>query len=336
VHKVKNLTLKLKLTEQGSIYSGLVAAILVVLVFALLGAFRSISGHASGYSLDNIRSGISDNCLDDYHSKTQLGAIVDAYGCNGTSAQDWSVNTVSIEHQGLCLSVVNNGNTSGSIVDLETCSSQPGQVWLSDHGGLYNPNSRLCLSAPGNQAGVQLNMASCNPTAQTGQVWTSPLLNLNCTNMATEGAKVACYAEKEWETWQSGQISHQSLLTSYTDGAPYEQWCADFVSYIYKEAGYPFSNGETNGWDENNANNIVNQGFSVNYPGSYVPQLGDIGFFDYNGGHVEIVVSGGMQPTFIYGDSATIDPTTGNGQMEANTITSDGNLGSITYYMSPT
>jgi cell wall-associated NlpC family hydrolase len=146
---------------------------------------------------------------------------------------------------------------------------------------------------------------------------------------------VACYAEKEWTTWQSGGISHDTLLNSYTNGSPDEEWCADFVSYVYKEAGYPFTQGSSNGWDENNANYIQYMGFAMHSASSgYVPKPGDIAFFNYNAGHVEIVVSGGSHPTFIYGDSATIDPTTGNGQMKANTILSDSD-GQIVYYLSP-
>ena len=124
-------------------------------------------------------------------------------------------------------------------------------------------------------------------------------------------------------------------MTGYTDGAPYEEWCADFVSYIYKEAGYPFTGGETNGWDENNANKIQFMGFVKHDPANYTPKPGDVGYFNYNGGHVEIVISGGAHPTFIYGNSATIDPTTGNGQMESNTIVQDGSLGHLVYYLSP-
>jgi len=77
-------------------------------------------------------------------------------------------------------------------------------------------------------------------------------------------------------------------------------------------------------------------GFTQHYANTgYIPKTGDVAYFNYNGGHVEIVVSGGSKPTFVYGNSATIDPTTGNGEMEANTETSDGSLGQLVYYLSP-
>ena len=76
-------------------------------------------------------------------------------------------------------------------------------------------------------------------------------------------------------------------------------------------------------------------GYTIHYASTgYLPKPGDVAFFNYSAGHVEIVISGGKQPTFIYGDSGTIDPTTGNGQMKANTIL--GNVsGQVVYYLSP-
>ena len=76
-------------------------------------------------------------------------------------------------------------------------------------------------------------------------------------------------------------------------------------------------------------------GFSYHNASSYTPRPGDVAYFDYSGGHVEIVVSGGPTPTFVYGDSANIDSSTGNGEMEANTIISDGSMGQVLYYLSP-
>jgi len=61
---------------------------------------------------------------------------------------------------------------------------------------------------------------------------------------------VACYAAKEWAAWQAPGSNHNALLNVYADGNGYEEWCADFISYVYKEAGYPFSGGERDGWDE--------------------------------------------------------------------------------------
>jgi cell wall-associated NlpC family hydrolase len=125
------------------------------------------------------------------------------------------------------------------------------------------------------------------------------------------------------------------LLNDYTEGNINEEWCADFVSYIYREAGYPFTDGERNNWDQYTAGDVQYMGFTLHPAGSYMPEPGDVAYFDYPGGHVEIVVSGGKHPTFIYGDAGTIDPATHNGDMTENSFTNDGAAGQVVYYLSP-
>ncbi len=319
----------LRLDHKGHMPKGIAFMLFGMFVFGLIGSFRGSTIHAYAVSNLSIKAGVAGNCLDDLNDNNKAGAIVDIYNCNASDAQNWDVNTISIKHAGLCLSVEGNSQKAGAKVDLDNCNNSPGQVWLIDRSSLYNPNAQLCLTDPGSRTAAQLEMGDCNGKDNT--LWSSPMLTLNCSNIRGKGARIACYAESDWETWQASN-NHESLLNTYTDGSAYEEWCADFVSYVYKQAGYPFTSAY-DGWDENNANNIQNYGFTV-HDTSYVPSPGDIGYFDYSGGHVEIVISGGSQPTFIYGNSATIDPTTGNGEMEANTILQDGSLGNITNYYS--
>lgn len=284
-----------------------------------------------------IKSGITGYCLDDYKNRPVADNMVELWGCNDSAAQNWSVNGDQIVHNSACLSVQKDGKATGSAVVANNCDGSPGQVWLKNKTGLFNPNSNLCLAASSPHR--QLTILPCDASIP-GQIWAvSSLTNGRDSSSATcpssKGERIACYAEKEWAVWQSGRTSHNDLLNTYTDGAPYEAWCADFVSYVYKEAGYPFTQAY-DGWDENNANNVQNYGFTFHPASSgYMPKPGDIAYFDYNGGHVEIVVSGGKTPTFIYGNSATTDPTTGNGQMKANTIVNDGPEGKLVYYLSP-
>jgi hypothetical protein len=322
------------LNQKGIAHRLLPWAIVFVVCFGIVLTFKSVTSHAAGVS-SAIKSGITGYCLDDHTDAKINNAPVDSWKCNNSDAQDWTIGIGTIEHgDNMCLSVENNGTTVGEPVVLRTCDQATGQVWLRDQGGFENPNSGSCLSIPNSKTGQQLVTASCSYLTQNFEVWISTLKS-NCV-VGTKGEEVACQAEQDWTQWQSGTPSHETLLNQYTDGAPYEEWCADFVSYVYKEAGYPFADGETNGWDENIASNIQNQGFTLHPASShYVPQPGDVAYFDYAGGHVEIVVSGGSTPTFVYGNSATIDPTTGNGQMEANTITSKASEGQVVYYLSP-
>lgn len=322
-----------KLDQKGIAHHLMPWAVVFVLCIGIFLTFRSVTSHAAGVS-SSIKSGVSGYCLDDHGDSAINNTEVDSWGCNGSDAQDWTIGYATIKHGAtLCLAVQDNGTTVGNNVVLNTCNQAPGQIWLRDQDGFENPNSGLCLSMPNSQTNKQLVIASCSYISQPYEIWTSGASPM-CTS-DSKGEKIACTAAKEWTQWQSGTPDHMTLLTSYTDGAPYEEWCADFVSYVYKEAGYPFTGGETNGWDENIASNIQNMGFTLHSASGYDPQPGDVAYFDYAGGHVEIVITGGSKPTFIYGNSATIDPTTGNGDMEANTIASKGSEGQVVYYLSP-
>jgi hypothetical protein len=314
---------------------------LVALVCILLVGAVILPKHSSA-AIPELQSGISGYCLDDHKNMVTPNALVDSWECNGSAAQDWSAGIGTITHDDTyCLSVQNDGTASGTNVVSNTCDDAPGQVWLHDRGGYQNPNSGMCLDVPNGRTGIQLDISSCNTLSQPNEIWTSASSQKDTSppssscNSGTEGERVACVTEQQWTAWQSGSPSHATLLNEYSDGNGYEEWCADFVSYVYKGAGYPFQQGEREGWDEYDANYVQYDGFTKHMVGSYQPKAGDLAFFNYPGGHIEVVVSGGKTPTFIYGDSATIDPVTGNGDMEANTISTDGPMGQVVYYLSP-
>ena len=322
-----------KLDQNGIAHRFMSVGIAFIVIFSFFMTIRSVASHAVAIDL-SIHSGVNGYCLDDHNNNAAQDAIVDSWGCNISEAQNWHVNPTSITHaNGQCVSVYKNGTAAGESIVLDTCSLQPGQVWLRDNAGFYNPNSGLCLSLPSEGTNHPLILDSCTKIAQPFELWhvSAP----SSCNDLSEGSSIACNAVKQWTIWQSGTPDHTTLLNTYTDGAPYEEWCADFVSYVFHEAGYPFRHGETDGWDENLANNVQYQGFTYHQAGTYIPKTGDVAYFDYQGGHVEIVVSGGNKPTYVYGNSATIDPSTGNGEMRANTISSDGVEGSVQYYLSP-
>lgn len=303
-----------------------IAAALIVIVMLVL----SIATAHGSATKNSIRSGFTGACLDAFHSETANGTPVDTAGCNGTAAQNWTTTAFAIYHQGTNTCV--SADSKGSII-LNTCSNNPGQVWLRDNQGYYNPNSGKCLSA--DKVGVQLQLGSCSNMTAAGVSWMPDSAAKAPACRGNKSELLACQAATQWSNWVAQGSNHTALLTNYTDGTPSEPWCADFISYIYKQAGYPFTSGSADGWDQDNANAVQNMGFTMHQAdGSYQPKPGDVAFFSYPGGHVEMVVSGGSKPTFIYGDSAEIDPTTGNGQMKANTITQDSS-GQLEYYLSP-
>ncbi len=307
------------------------STLILVLLFAF-GVFsvaRFVNSHASADG-PKLYSGLSGYCMEDSKNELTPNTKVTNVKCNDSTAQVWTFKQLNIVHDdSYCLSVI------GTNVGLNSCNNGPEQVWLRDNNSYYNPNTQSCLTSNLSHSNSQLTISPCAGHSSPSQSWT-PSISTDTTCNGSKGVVVACNAVKQWAIWQSGGSNHEALLNLYTDGAPYEEWCADFVSYIYKTSGYPFTGGESNGWDENVASNIQNMGFTKHLVSSgYIPKPGDVGYFNYNGGHVEIVVSGGKIPTFVYGNSATIDPTTGNGDMMSNTIINDGVNGQVVYYLSP-
>ena len=323
--------------SKGSAYGGLVLGIVAIVGLLIVVSLLDLRPvHASG---PHIVSGLTKMCLDDYKNGLTVGNQVDAWPCNGSDAQNWDLSGLLLTHDtAWCLSAPSAAPANGSPVVLAHCSNVPGEVWLPDRGGFENPNSNLCLGVVQHLADNPLGLMPCSQLQLPQEQWTPQGVTSSTKPclVGSEGVRVACVAVKEWSAWQFGTPSHSTLLDAYSDGNGYEEWCADFVSYVYREAGYPFSGGERDGWDEYDANNIQQMGFVYHDASSgYLPKPGDVAYFNYSGGHVEIVVSGGQNPTFVYGDSGTIDPTTGNGDMKANTILSDGSLGQVVYYLSP-
>ncbi|MDH6135380.1 hypothetical protein P3T37_004795 [Kitasatospora sp. MAA4] len=119
-----------------------------------------------------ITSGIPGYCLDDYAGNGAAGAKVDAYACNGTAPQMWTIvgNTVRTP-AGMCLDVRNAGTANGNPVELWNCNGFANQQWVPDgKHELVNPASGRCLDVPGWQTGgTQLDIWDCQ--GSTNEQW---------------------------------------------------------------------------------------------------------------------------------------------------------------------
>ena len=313
---------------------------IIASLFAVLFISCFININLNKASADSIRIVTkSEYCIDLYHGNVSNDAPVMLWTCDKTSAQSWTENLSTITHdEKYCLSVSDKFIKNKNSVVVQSCNGGANQVWLNSKNKLYNPDTQMCLTTSmGN--GSQLIVDNCNK--KNLLTWNSEDMsgavisrNLNC-NKGDRSYKLSCNAIKQWEDWVDSN-NHMDLLSKYTINSTYEQWCADFISYIYKEAGFPFKSAVA-GWNENVAVNLQNYNFTIHDATSgYVPKSGDVAFFDYdNGGHVELVVSGGSKPTMIYGNSGRIDPQTNNGDMRANTIMQIKDKGSLIYYLSP-
>jgi Ricin-type beta-trefoil lectin domain len=120
-------------------------------------------------------TGYEGLCLDDRSASTANLNPIQVYTCNGTSAQQWTVESNgSLEVLGLCLDVDAAGTANGTLVDLYTCNGTAAQDWQpQSNGELINPNSGKCLDDTGfGGSGTQVQIWACADSSN--QVWTLP------------------------------------------------------------------------------------------------------------------------------------------------------------------
>jgi hypothetical protein len=114
-------------------------------------------------------------CLDDRSASTANLNPIQVYTCNGTGAQQWTVesnNTLQV--LGKCLDVDAAGTADGTTVDLYTCNGTGAQTWApQSDGALLNPESGKCLDDTGyGGSGTQVQIWDC--TGHANQDWTLP------------------------------------------------------------------------------------------------------------------------------------------------------------------
>ena len=149
---------------------------------AVLGAVALLAGF--GVSAANVAQAASGTgqitgyqglCLDDRSASTALFNPIQVYTCNGTAAQQWTVESNgSLEVLGDCLDVAGAGTANGTLVVLYTCNGSGAQVWQpQSNGELINPNSGKCLDDTGfGGSGTQVQIWAC--AASSNQTWTLP------------------------------------------------------------------------------------------------------------------------------------------------------------------
>jgi len=132
------------------------------------------SGGGGGTSTGQI-TGYQGLCLDDRSASTADFNPIQVYACNGTNAQQWTVesnNTLQV--LGKCLDVNGAGTANGTTVDLYTCNGTGAQSWTHESNGeLVNANSGKCLDDTGyGGSGTQVQIWSCGDTSN--QQWAIP------------------------------------------------------------------------------------------------------------------------------------------------------------------
>jgi hypothetical protein len=72
----------------------------------------------------------TDLCVDDAGSSTTDGNAVQIWGCDGTAAQDWTVEPDGTLHvMGACMDVSNSGTANGTQLEIWACNGGANQQW---------------------------------------------------------------------------------------------------------------------------------------------------------------------------------------------------------------
>ncbi|GAB2741428.1 ricin-type beta-trefoil lectin domain protein [Kitasatospora kifunensis] len=111
-------------------------------------------------------------CLDVSGGNTTNGTPLQAYQCNGTPAQQWTVGTDgTLRALGKCMDVYGGLTNQNVAVQLYDCNGSGAQQWaVHNTDMLINPQSGLCLWTPG--YGLQLRILRCLPGGD--QEWRLP------------------------------------------------------------------------------------------------------------------------------------------------------------------
>jgi chitinase len=135
----------------------------------------SSSGGGGGTTTTGQITGYQGLCLDDRSASTANFNPIQVYTCNGTNAQQWTVNSNgSLTVLGNCLDVAGAGTANGTLVDLYPCNGTSAQSWVHESNGeLVNTNSGKCLDDTGfGGSGTQMQIWACADSAN--QQWNVP------------------------------------------------------------------------------------------------------------------------------------------------------------------
>jgi len=188
-------------------------------------------------------------------------------------------------------------------------SNGPISTWLQDRGGgNYQP-------ATADQHGAFVVFASIAGMSINGSSCTSSGVNCNANatqNLSPTRQSVVCIAQAELAKWTSGTLKPGDDYKIYSQGAA-ENWCADFATWVFNQAGYPLKDGSA--WRVSAVDTIKaigeeNQKFHWRAKSGYIPKPGDMAV--HNDGktnyHLNIVVGvSGNQVTLIGGNQGSND-----------------------------
>jgi Ricin-type beta-trefoil lectin domain/Glycosyl hydrolases family 18 len=134
--------------------------------------FTSGGSSSSGNTIIGNNSGL---CLGLTGNSTTLKTTADIATCNGSSLQDWTVESDGniVNGSGLCLSVTGAGTAPKTTADVYTCNNSVSEYWtVNSSGTITGNNSGLCLSVSGGSttSGATVDIYTCN--GSVSEYWT--------------------------------------------------------------------------------------------------------------------------------------------------------------------
>ena len=147
----------------------------VALVFGVATAVASYHVQPAAAATTGAITGYEGLCLDDRSASTANFNPIQLYTCNGTNAQQWTVNSNgTLTVLGDCLDVAGAGTANGTLVDLYPCNGTGAQSWAhQSNGELVNTNSGKCLDDTGfGGSGTQVQIWACADSSN--QQWNIP------------------------------------------------------------------------------------------------------------------------------------------------------------------
>jgi chitinase len=145
-------------------------------IFNKITSGSTTGGGGGGTTATGTVTGYQGLCLDDRSASTANYNPIQVYTCNGTTAQQWTIDTSAntLQVLGKCLDVNAAGTANGTVVDLYDCNGTAAQTWVhQSNGELLNPNSGKCLDDTGyGGSGTQVQIWSCGDTSN--QQWNIP------------------------------------------------------------------------------------------------------------------------------------------------------------------
>ncbi|HET8991640.1 MAG TPA: CHAP domain-containing protein [Candidatus Saccharimonadales bacterium] len=199
---------------------------------------------------------------------------------------------------------------------------------------LWNSSPPIPLPVPLNSTGAANTSSGCQATCTpTGSAGNSGLSSIR--------QNIVCLTEQEYLLWKTGQLKPgTNAYFKYSNGRN-EEWCADFASWIYDQAGDPLGPGGSVGkpWSVSYVPNLYippqdSTKFTYHALGTgYTPQPGDLDL--HGSGHVNIVVAvHGSEVTLIGGDQGSTSYTV-NSVTEYTTNDPYNDAPPTTGYLSP-